>query len=120
MNIQIIKDRLAEIRENTQILQKLRRRKKDEFCSTPELYKLAERCFQVAIECVIDIANYLIAQKNWTRPLYHAEALLTLAQHRVIPKRFVRRISGMVSFRNILVHRYLGIDRGLFTGTFAS
>lgn len=113
MNIQIIKDRLAEIRENTQILQKLRRRKKDEFCSTPELYKLAERCFQVAIECVIDIANYLISQNNWTRPLYHAEALHTLAQHRVIPKRFVRKISGMVGFRNILVHRYLGIDREL-------
>jgi uncharacterized protein YutE (UPF0331/DUF86 family) len=62
---------------------------------------------------VIDIANYLIAQNNWTRPLHHAEALHTLAQHRVIPKRFVRRISGMVSFRNILVHRYLGIDREL-------
>jgi len=77
------------------------------------VYKLAERCFQVAIECVIDIANYLIAQNNWTRPLYHAEALLVLAQHRIFPMKFARRITGMINFRNILVHGYLRIDRAI-------
>jgi len=110
MNPQIIKDRLSEIQENVRILKKLRKRKKVEFCSTPELYKLAERCFQLAIECVIDIANYLIAQNSWPRPLYHAEGLLILAQHRIFPVKFARKIAGMVDFRNILVHRYLQIN----------
>jgi len=113
MNSQIIKDRLAEIQENVRILKKLQKRKKEKFCATPELYKLAERCLQLAIECVIDITNYLISQHGWTRPLYHAEGLFILAQHRVFPVSFARKIAGMVDFRNILVHRYLQIDRGI-------
>jgi len=113
MNPQIIKDRLAEIQENVRILKKLQKRKKEKFCATPELYKLAERCLQLAIECVIDVTNYLISQHGWTRPLYHAEGLFILAQHRVFPVSFARKIAGMVDFRNILVHRYLQIDRGI-------
>jgi uncharacterized protein YutE (UPF0331/DUF86 family) len=53
---------------------------------------LAERCFQVAIECVIDIANYLIAQNNWKRPVFHADALFVLSQHRIFPKKFAKEI----------------------------
>lgn len=113
MNPQIIKERLTEIQENVRILKKLQKRKREKFCATPELYKLAERCFQLAIECMIDITNYLISQHGWTRPLYHAEGLLILAQHRVFPVGFARKIAGMIDFRNILVHRYLQIDRGI-------
>jgi uncharacterized protein YutE (UPF0331/DUF86 family) len=62
---------------------------------------------------VIDITNDLIPQHDWTRLIYHAEGLFILAQHRVFPVGFARKIAGMIDFRNTLGRRYLQIDRGI-------
>jgi len=113
MNNQVIKERLSEMDENIRILEDLRDMSLDVFSTNPKIYKLAERCFQLAIECVIDICHYIIAQNNWVRPADNAEAILRLGEHGVIPNDFATKIFSMVSFRNILVHAYLKIDRSI-------
>ncbi len=110
LNDRVIRDRLAEIDENVAILEELSGLSESEFCSDPKVYKLAERCFQLAIECILGIAHYLIAQNDWPRPQSNSEALIILAEQGVIPKDFATKIAPMINFRNILVHAYLGID----------
>jgi len=99
--------------ENIRILEELRDLSYEEFSKNPKTYKLAERCFQLAIECIIDICHYLIAQNAWPRPADNAEAVLRLGEQGVIPKDFATKIFSMVNFRNILVHAYLKIDQSI-------
>ncbi len=111
INREIITQRLIEIDENLKILDRLRTLSLDEFKSNPEKYKLAERCLQICIECVIDIGDYIIAGKNYPMPQNTAETITTLGDMHVIPREFALKIVGMANFRNILIHAYLKIDR---------
>lgn len=113
MNTRIIMERLSEIGENLDIIGEYKDTPLDKFTSDPHIYKLVERCLQICIECILDIANYLIAQNNWPRPKNDAEAIIVLGAHQVIPDDFAKSIVGMANFRNILVHGYLKIDRNI-------
>lgn len=111
INRDIITQRLIEIDENLKILDNLKRLSLDEFKSAPEKYKLAERCLQICIECIIDIGDYIISDKNYPMPKNAAETITTLGDMKILPKEFVSKIVGMANFRNILIHAYLKIDR---------
>jgi uncharacterized protein YutE (UPF0331/DUF86 family) len=68
------------------------------------LYGLAERYLHLAIETLIDLAHLLVD---------NADAMIVLAEQRVVPRDFADTLARMVRFRNILVHVYLDIDRSL-------
>ncbi|MEW6189856.1 MAG: DUF86 domain-containing protein [Actinomycetota bacterium] len=110
MNKEIILDRFKELEDNLAILEKLSKIEKEKFISSPETYKLAERCLQLSIECVLDVTHYILAQKNLPRA-EGGEAIIALGEHRIIPMEFTKEIRPMAGFRNILVHEYLKIDR---------
>jgi uncharacterized protein YutE (UPF0331/DUF86 family) len=99
--------------ENLKILEEFKGISFAEFAGDPKIYKLAERCFQLCIECIIDIAHYLIAQNQWEQPLNTKEAIMSLGDHGVLPELFAESIAGMAGFRNILVHGYTRIDRAI-------
>jgi uncharacterized protein YutE (UPF0331/DUF86 family) len=97
--------------DNARLLLELRGTPVEPFVRDPKVYKLAERCFQVAIECMIDIADHLIAEHGWPRPESGRDALLTLGAQGVLPPSFAERIAPMAGLRNLLVHGYLALDR---------
>ncbi len=106
-----IRERLLEIEANARLLAELRATPAEAFVREPKVYKLAERCFQVAIECMIDVADHLIAERGWPRPESGHEALRTLGAQGVLPPSFAERIAPMAGLRNLLVHGYMAIDR---------
>ena len=69
-----------------------------------------ERGIQICIECVIDISNVIISNLDIEKPDTYKECILVLSNEDIIPQRFAKQISNMVSFRNILVHDYMKID----------
>lgn len=113
INAQVIQDRLQEMDENLGLLAELKDIDQHKFRSEPKIYKLAERCLELSIECLLDVCHYIIANNNWTRPRDNAEAIITLGEKDVIPLKFAKSIVGMANLRNILVHGYLKIDRTL-------
>ncbi len=113
MNHFIVHERLEEIGKNLEILDELRQYPIQRFVQDPKIHKLAERCLQLCIECVLDIAHYLISQKSWPRPADNTDAIIELGDQGVLPRAFAETIAGMVNFRNILVHAYLKIDRAI-------
>lgn len=107
------RDLLEELERNLVLLEELSRLEKDDFLANPHHYLLAERCFQLAIQCILDFGYTLASLRQWQRPSDGRDAILMLGRQGVIPLDFAQKIAPMANFRNILVHAYLGINRGL-------
>ena len=110
VNPDIIKKRLLEMDENLKILVDLQKISKEDFIKDPKIFKLAERCLELCIQVLLDVCLYIIANNNWPRTPDNQGAISTMAQHKVIPEEFAKRIIPMAGFRNILVHEYFKID----------
>ena len=111
MSKTVIEELLEEMERNVRLLEELKAESLPDFVSNPRNYLMAERCFQLAIQCLIDIAYYLAAQNRWTKPESASDAVKALGEHQVLDSGFADKIVGMANFRNILVHAYLQIDR---------
>jgi uncharacterized protein YutE (UPF0331/DUF86 family) len=61
---------------------------------------------QRAAELTIDIANHLVKIRKLGLPRDSRESFTLLAQARIIDETMMRKLQGMVGFRNILVHEY--------------
>lgn len=68
------------------------------------------RYFQLAVECVTDIAELLISALRLPKPKDAHEAIEILATKNILPKEFTKKFAPVTGFRNILVHDYLEID----------
>jgi len=110
INPAIIKVRLQEIDKNLEILVRLKKINEKKFITNPEIFKLAERCLETNIQAILDICHHIIADNNLTRPRDNKHALEIIANQKIIPSVFAKRIEPMVGLRNILVHEYIEID----------
>jgi uncharacterized protein YutE (UPF0331/DUF86 family) len=106
-------DLLQELERNLVILQELGGLEKGEFLGNPRHYLLAERCFQLSIQCVMEMGYTLASFHQWQRPEDGRDAILLLGRQGVVPLEFAEKIAPMANFQNVLVHAYLGINREL-------
>jgi uncharacterized protein YutE (UPF0331/DUF86 family) len=111
LNHTLIESLLTEIDANVNLLDELKTLSEDEFVKDPHHYLLAERCFQLAIQCVLDICYYIAAKNGWDKPEDGAAAILLMGEKGVLTNELARKIVGMANFRNILAHAYLNINR---------
>ena len=77
-----------------------------------------ERYIHLAIEEVIDVANYLVSFCQWREPTSFRDLFSILREHDVIPEDHLLTFQRMASFRNMLVHRYESMDDELVFGIF--
>jgi uncharacterized protein YutE (UPF0331/DUF86 family) len=101
---------LSELRENVGFLEPLRTLTLQEYERDVPRRKMAERCFQIAIECLIDIAHHLVSEHSWGHARTGEQAIEILAARGVIPGPLRARLQGVAGFRNVLVHAYVEID----------
>ncbi len=73
---------------------------------------MIEHGLQLAIECVLDIGNHLVAGEQLGTPQSYREIIELLGQRGILPADFVSRVRGMPGFRN-MVHDYLAVDPGI-------
>jgi uncharacterized protein YutE (UPF0331/DUF86 family) len=85
----------------------------ERFKSDPFIHGTAERYLHLAIECLLDIGNHVIADRGFRRPETYGEVLEILSERGVVPADLAKEMSGMASFRNVLVHDYLRLDLDL-------
>lgn len=65
------------------------------------------------IEAMLSIGEMIIAENNFRKAGTKDEIFEILAQEKIYPKLFARKLEGLGGFRNILVHDYIDIDFGL-------
>jgi uncharacterized protein YutE (UPF0331/DUF86 family) len=108
----IVDARIAKIREYVALLRKIYRLADEKtFIKDPLIYGNAERYLQLAIQCVLDISNHIVADLRLNLPSDNRELFEMLSKHKILPTALSRKLTAMGAFRNILVHEYIEIDR---------
>lgn len=74
---------------------------------------------QRAIQATVDLASHVIAGRSWGLPDSLRAHFRILADHGVIDPGLGSRLEAMVGFRNIAVHEYDRIDRGILKSILA-
>jgi len=85
---------------------------KDQVVASRVLRSLLERSVQLITEAIIDICRHVISAEGWGPAASYSEYLELMATHEVISLEFAKTFGRYVTWRNILVHRYLEIDHG--------
>lgn len=101
---------MKRLEKALQILQQASSITFEELIDNHVLLSAVERNLHVAIECVLDIGNHIIAEKGFETPETNEDIIRILGGEGVIGSEFAQRIKGMAGLRNILVHEYTGID----------
>ena len=107
---EVINTRLKRLEKALQVLQQSNNVPYDELVSNDVLLSAVERNFQIAIECILDIGNHLIAEKGLETPDDNESIIRILGNEGILPHDFAVRMKGVAGFRNVLVHEYTGID----------
>jgi len=75
-----------------------------------EKKRACERLLQIAVECVIDVCNLLVAGLRLGLPAEEDDLFEKLQQAGVLSSRMEETVKEMKGFRNILVHEYGRVD----------
>ncbi|MDP3104040.1 MAG: DUF86 domain-containing protein [Candidatus Methanoperedens sp.] len=110
MDIERIRDKLSEIKVYLIELDEDIPEDKGEYLEERVTRRACERTFQLACEDVIDICNLIIAGKVLGLPKDNRDAIRKLADNKIISEKLSAKLEDMVSFRNLLVHRYGNVD----------
>lgn len=93
-----------------QKLEPLKSKSLDAIEREPYLKDIIERNLEVAAQCVLDIANKIIAEAESEKPTDYFTAILILGNLNILPESFAKKLAPVAGFRNILVHQYLDLD----------
>lgn len=106
----VVAARLEKLREYLKILQAVEKYDVKRFKADPFIHGTAERYLHLAIECLLDIGNHIIADRGFSKPETYSDIFRILAEEKVIPQGLLQEIAGMAAFRNVLVHDYVRLD----------
>lgn len=105
--------RLREIDRRLAKLAAIRERGREAFLRDADLWTLAERHLQLAIQSAIDVASHLLAEQSAVTPEGYGETFALLAGEGIIDANLAARLRSAAGLRNILVHGYLDVDPAL-------
>lgn len=69
-----------------------------------------ERIIQLIVGEIIDINNHIIRYAQLRIPEDFQSAFLILAENKILPEGFARKVAPVIGVRNRLVHRYEKVD----------
>jgi uncharacterized protein YutE (UPF0331/DUF86 family) len=111
VNKNVLSARLERLREYLNILESVQQYDCKRFVEDPFIHGTAERNLHLAIECLLDIGNHIIADRGYAKPESYEDVFHILYQNEVINPELYKNLQGMAAFRNILVHDYMRLDK---------
>lgn len=113
INEDVLMTGLDKLREYMGVLDNIRKHTEPEYLKNPFVYGAGERFLYLAIDCTINIGNHIIADMGYRKPETYNDAFDVLYENDVISSNLKRNLKNMVSFKNILLYDYIGIDRSM-------
>ncbi len=110
---EIIRKRLNKLDGYLAILENARRYSWEEFVADPERYGSVERFLHLSLEALQDMGNHIIADLELGVVDRARDIPEIFANQRWIDETMKDTWIRMIGFRNILVHDYLELDRGI-------
>jgi uncharacterized protein YutE (UPF0331/DUF86 family) len=105
--------RLERFNAGIEILEDVRKARKDVFISDLKLLSLAERNIQVCVEFIIDLSNFVIGKLGLKIPENYKESIERIHEAGAIDDELKNSLIDLVGLRNILVHMYADIKADL-------
>lgn len=118
LNKDLIKTKIRNIQEYLLEIESILSLPKDEIISSIEKLRTLERNFQLIVDAMLDINIHFIRELEFVSPDDLKSTFIVLAEGKILPFDFAEKISPVVGLRNILVHGYEKVDRGLFVDSF--
>lgn len=103
--LDVLEGYLAELRPFRDV-------RREEFVRELAMHHLAERFLHLACECILDIAQHVIADQGYRQATSYKDAMDVLCEEGLLDRDLADRLKGWMGFRNVLVHLYLTIDHG--------
>lgn len=110
MSPEVTAARLRRLDRCVQRLRRLAAMPLEAYLADADAQALAERHFQIAVQCLLDMANHIVAEQGLGSPEEAEDLFACLAAAGAIPAPLHDRARGLAGFRNILVHDYLAVD----------
>jgi len=118
LNKDLIKTKMRSIQEYLMEIEPILSLPKDQIVSNIEKLRALERNFQLIVDAMLDVNIHFIKELELGSPDDLKSTFVILAEGKIIPSDFAHKISLVVGLRNILVHGYEKVDRGLFIDSF--
>ena len=118
LNKNLIKTKIRSIQEYLVEIEPILSLPKDQVVSNIEKLRALERNFQLIVDAMLDINIHFIRELELGSPDDLKSTFVILVAGKIIPLDFAQKISPVVGLRNILVHGYEKVDRGLFVDSF--
>jgi uncharacterized protein YutE (UPF0331/DUF86 family) len=74
--------------------------------SSIETKKIVERSVYLCAEIVLDIADLIIIQRGYPKPLTYSDSIYKLGEYGLLPKEFAQKFVYIAGIRNFLAHDY--------------
>ncbi|WP_447974747.1 type VII toxin-antitoxin system HepT family RNase toxin [Nitrospira sp. Kam-Ns4a] len=107
---EVIRRHLQSLDEALGVLERHRTISANRLRTDVETRYIVERGLQVAIQNVLDLGTHVLTGMGYNRLETYTAVITGLADAKVIPRAFARRISKMPGLRNILVHEYARVQ----------
>lgn len=110
---EIVISRIDRLNEYVSILKSVIKYDRKIYISDPLIYGAAERFLHLSIDCILDIGNHVISDMRYRKPENNKDIFIILYESKIIDEKLKNNLCDMAGFRNILVHDYMKLDRGL-------
>ncbi|HLD72753.1 MAG TPA: HepT-like ribonuclease domain-containing protein [Candidatus Nanoarchaeia archaeon] len=107
-----VKDKLDElVSYHRELVEDLPER--DEFKQERLVKRGIEKTIELIADTIVDIALIIISERGLKKPEDSRDALSVLEENKILTKKVAGKIKDLISFRNLLVHRYGKIKEDL-------
>lgn len=110
VDIELVQEKLRALEEYIRELETYQCLSREKLESSKKDLWAVEHGLQLAIECILDIGNHIIADERLGNPTSYREIVEILGRSGVISPELTSALRGMAGFRNILIHEYLKVD----------
>ena len=112
-NINVIETKISSIQKYLKILAGYQKYSQKEIETDLNLKGAVERYLYLLTQAAIDLAETIIALKNFRRPTTYSEAFHILHEEDFLTTDLTEKLVRMAGFRNIIAHDYEDVDFGI-------
>lgn len=105
-NREIIENKISYLQKHLAIAREYQSRSLDDLKKDTMFRGAVERELYIISQAVIDLAEAVVAYKNFRKPTTMREAFDILGEEHLLPFDFIEQFIGIVGFRNALAHDY--------------
>ena len=105
-----ILDHLRELNESLKDWERYQSVSLEELHTDRDKRNMILHALLISIQSAVDIANHIIAEKEFRKPSTYRESFEILYEEGLIPGNLSENLSDLAGFRNVLVHVYWRLD----------